>query len=317
MIVRSLVLILVCAWAVPAAAQVRIVATGGDGLARRLAAELRARGYDVEPAESPRATVTAVVETTDLPPRIRLCTPDAQALVCETLEGDGSSVLVLQAIEVLRARLGEPGTAAPSPEPDPEPEPEPAPAVEPPACPVCPAPTPHRSVLEARIGPTVLLPASGIDTGAGAAIELEWAIDPWLALGLGGLVSLADPTAGTADASASFATRAAWLSIDLRVPEPVLGGHHLLLGLAASLAGADVSARAAEPLDERPTALTAFAPMARATFVAHLIDRLRLGVGARVGVALPQPVLLFGDVEVARWGAPLWTLEVTLGAAVD
>lgn len=313
MIVRSLVLFLVCAWAVPAAAQVRIVATGGDGLARRLAAELRARGYDVEPAESPRATVDAVVETTDLPPRIRLCTPEAQALVCETLEGDGSSVLVLQAIEVLRARLGEPGTEAPQPEPEPDPEP----AIEPPACPTCPAPTPHRSELEARIGPIVLLPASGIDTGAGAAIELEWAIDPWLALGLGGLVSLADPTASTADASASFATRAAWLSIDLRVPEAVLGGHHLLLGLAASLAGADVSARAAAPLDERPAALTAFLPMARATFVAHLIDRLRLGVGARVGVALPQPVLLFGDVEVARWGAPLWTLEVTLGAAVD
>src|SRR5690606_1219943 len=90
---------------------------------------------------------------------------------------------------------------------------------------------------------------------------------------------------------------------------------HLLIGGAAGVAGVDVRASAAPPFAARSTSLASAMLLAHVTLVVHVIDRLELLVGVRAGSALPQPVLLFGGDEIARWGAPFVALE--LGAAAD
>jgi hypothetical protein len=88
----------------------------GGALGRRLAAELRTRGYEVrmlapDEASLEGSDVQALVWTTDLPARLRLCAVTrAGALRCEELAEGDASLLVLQGVEVLRAHLGEPGT---------------------------------------------------------------------------------------------------------------------------------------------------------------------------------------------------------------
>jgi hypothetical protein len=297
----------------------------GGALGRRLAAELRTRGYEVrmlapDEASLEGSDVQALVWTTDLPARLRLCAVTrAGALRCEELAEGDASLLVLQGVEVLRAHLGEPGTPLETQPRESQAETAEAEVAPPPApaCPEDPSPSAwRRRIVDVGAGPVLLVPTSTLGAGVGLTLFATWSPDPWIALSLGGLMSLFDPALSVASGSASFATRAVWVELDLRIPEALLGGHHLLVGLAAGLGGAEVHPGAAAPFDERPAALTAFLPMVRAAFVAHLLDWLFLSVGARVGAALPQPVLFFGGDEVARWAAPLVAIELGLSVAL-
>lgn len=323
---RGLLFGCMLAWALvlasSAEAQVGIVESpDGAGLARRLAAELRGRGYAVRSLSPELAVldgqVEALVWTSDAPPGLRLCAlTRAGVLRCEELRDEDGSVLVLLAMEVLRAHLGEPRTSSSEPVEPPE-EVEEAASEEAIAPETCPEPIESRRTVELGAGVALLPPTSSLGVGFGVMAMVNWSPDPFVAFEVGGLVSLIDPTLSRDASSASFSTRMGWLGGDLRLPETLLGGHHLLVGLAVAVAGAEVHPGAAAPLDERALALTTFMPMARAAFVAHLDARLRVHVGARVGAALPQPVLFFADTEVARWGAPYWALELALAVALD
>jgi hypothetical protein len=84
----------------------------------------------------------------------------------------------------------------------------------------------------------------------------------------------------------------------------------LLLGAQIACGGSEIHARPSPSFAALDGAFTAAILMARATFVLRVVEGVGLSLGARVGGALPQPVLVFDGREVARWGAPLASLEM-------
>ena len=290
-----------------------VAGAAAEPIARRLAAELRGRGYRVRtvalPIEADRFAelegLDASAWVEDAPPRVRVCVL-ASERPCEALADAEVAVLLIRAVESLRAQLDDPSGEA-SAEP---PAPEPPPRAPPPPPPPPPA---HRWSL--AVAGSAVLPTSSLSTGAGAAVVLAWSPDPWLGLELGGFADLIAPEVSDARGVAVVDARMAWIGASLRIPETVLGGHHLLIGGAAGVAGVDVRASAAPPFAARSTSLASAMLLAHVTLVVHVIDRLELLIGVRAGSALPQPVLLFGGDEIARWGAPFVALE--LGAAAD
>lgn len=300
--------------ALPASAAAQLVGVAsGDvhgTLARRLSAELRARGYDVrdltrETAETPVDLLDAIAWANDEPASVRICVSAAlgRAPGCETIEDPDDAVLLLRAVELLRAHLGDAAPRAPAPpvETRDEAPPEPPPS--------------RIDAWSLAFAASLVPPVDTLSTGLGVSAALAWSPDPWLALELGGFASLVDPRVDDASGSASFAARMLWLGADLRVPPELLGGHRVLIGGEVGAAFVEVHARAAPPLEARDQTVVALMLLARAAVVFHLAPRVGLLLGARVGGALPRPAFAFDAREVARWGAPLVTVD--LGVVVD
>ena len=291
-----------------------VAGAAAEPIARRLAAELRGRGYRVRtvalPIEADRFSelegLDASAWVEDAPPRVRVCVLASEP-PCEALADTEVAVLLIRAVESLRAQLDDPSGEASAEPPAPAPEPAPVPAPPPPPSPQ------HRWSL--AVAGSAVMPTSSLSSGAGAAVVLAWSPEPWLGLELGGFADLIAPEVSDARGIAVVDARMAWIGASLRIPETLLGGHHLLIGGAAGVAGVDVRASAAPPFAARSSALASAMLLAHVTMVVHVIDRLQLLVGVRAGSALPQPVLLFGGEEIARWGAPFVALE--LGAAAD
>jgi hypothetical protein len=317
--IRALAFVVALALAPAARAdppEVGVVAgAAAEPIARRLAAELRGRGYRVRtvalPIEADRFSelegLDASAWVEDAPARVRVCVL-ASERPCEALADPEVAVLLIRAVESLRAQLDDPSGEASAEPPAPVPEPA-APVPAPPP----PAPPAHRWSL--AVAGSAVMPTSSLSTGAGASVVLAWSPDPWLGLELGGFADLIAPEISDARGTAVVDARMAWIGASLRIPETLLGGHHLLVGAAAGVAGVDVRATATPPFSGRSTSLASAMLLAHITMVVHVIDRLQLLVGVRAGSALPQPVLVFGGEEIARWGAPFVALE--LGAAAD
>jgi hypothetical protein len=147
----------------------------------------------------------------------------------------------------------------------------------------------------------------------GAEAMLAFSPDPWwgvLAYGwLGALeAQVSDPTG-----QASIAARLIGLEAHVRIPEAVLGGHHLLIGGGASFASADIHASAMPPLAARSTSIALLLATLSTTLVLHLIDRVELWLGVRAGFAIPAPLIVFTDRDVARWGAPWLSVSTGVG----
>jgi hypothetical protein len=299
--IRAAAALLVLALASPAAAQDVGVHAEGDGhrLARRLVAELGARGYDVHDLAAETValdTLDAVLWARDEPPHVRVCVSasDARPIDCEDLDGDGDDVLLIRTIELVRAHLGDPAPAIPAAVPPPEPPPAP----------------PPRREWELGVAGAALLPTGNFSTGAAAVVAIDWVPDPWLAIELGGLASLVDATVDAAAGSASTSPRMAWLGVDLRIPESLLAGHHLAIGAQAGCGGSELHARPTATFSAHDSSFVALVLLTRASFVLRIVDGVGLSIGTRVGAALPQPVLVFDGHDVATWGAPFADLEL-------
>src|SRR6185369_13174706 len=186
-------------------------------------------------------------------PSLRVCTPASGERVesCEDLADPDETVLVVRGVELVRALVGD----ARRPPPD-------ARVVVPPI----PATPPGSSPFDLAVAGAVLVPTSGFGTGGAVVVALDWSPDPWLGLELGGLATFADPVVDDPAGSASASSRAVWLGADLRIPPTVLGGHRLLLGLAAACAGAELHARPAPGFTSMDGPLVALMLLARATF---------------------------------------------------
>jgi hypothetical protein len=312
---RALELGLVCssllAGVMPARADApMVVVIAGEGagpLASRLSAELRSRGYltrershELAGEISDDADAYARVDTG--PPRVRVCLLRVER-ACEELAEADPSLLLIRAIETLRALLDDPSTTAP-----------PRPIERVPVAPTA-VPAARTYTAELAILATAMVPTSGVAFGAGAEVLFHLSWYRWLALELGGLLSALDPRVESTAGGASVATRLLWLAAYLRIPERVLGGHHLLIGGGAGIAGADVQADAEPPFEARSSSFVGLLVFGSAMFALHVHDRISLLAGGRLGAVLPQPVLFFAETEVARVAAPLVTLE--LGVAVD
>lgn len=279
----------------------------GEGrLSRRLSSELRARGYTTRALGTNDHAfrldgLDAVLSAHDEPPMVRVCVAVAAPRAhCESLTDEDESVLLIRAIELVRAHLGEPAGRADELHRREPPVPAATPAVR------------RTQQWEIGLAASILPPTGGFSIGAGATATLGFAPHPLIGVELGGLVSLLDPSVGDASGSVSASSRMAWLGIDVRIPESVLAGHRLVFGLAAACAGAELHVSAAPELKARQGALVALALMGRAGLIVHLVDAVGLAIGVRAGAALPQPVLLFEAREVARWGAPFVMLELGL-----
>src|SRR6185369_283737 len=118
--------------------------------------------------------------------------------------------------ELVRAHLGDPTPSGPPPPPPEEPPP--------------PAEVPRSDAWNLGIAGSVIVPTGQLSTGAAAVVTLDWSPDPWLALEVGGMLSVVDSVVNDAAGSASVSPRLAWLGVDLRVPESELAGHRLALG---------------------------------------------------------------------------------------
>lgn len=316
--IRCLAFLTALAVGAPARADAPIVGVvsgeRGQPIARRLEAELRARGYRVRSVELPiRAETFSELEgldasawVDDAPPRVRVCVLGSSR-PCEALTDPDVTVVLIRAVESIRAQLDAPMREPASP-------PAPSEPARPPAPPTSPAVIPeHRWAL--MVEATLIVPTSSLSTAAGAQVVLSWSPDPWLELQLGGLATLLAPEVADARGTAVVDARIAWIGGSLRIPEALLAGHVLLLGGAAGISSVDLRATATPPFEARSSSMTGAVLLAHATLVVRVIDRLELVVGLRAGSVLPQPVIVFEDREVARWGAPFVGIEV--GAAAD
>jgi hypothetical protein len=266
-----------------------IAAVEESALARRLSAELRTRGYDVRPLDAAR-DLAAILTVEDEPPSIRVCVVGAD---CETLSDRDASVLLIRAVEVVRARVGEPRPSEP-------------PVVE--TAPVRAEPAVHRFDIALTLG--LLPPTGGFSTGLAASLAFDWSPAPALSFELGGLLGFVDPNVDDASGSATAGARLVWLGADLVLPESVLAGNRLLFGLAAALAVTELDADARPPLEAFEDTAVSLLLLARTAFVVRIVERVGLMLGVRAGLALPRPVVVFDRREVAAWGAPFVTVDL-------
>jgi hypothetical protein len=311
-IARALALLVLVVASRPTLGAAQIVGVASDdasgSLARRLSAELRARGYDTRDlsradAETPTDVLDALAWAHDEPASVRVCVTAApgRAPGCETLDDADATLLSLRAVELVRAHLGDPHPRAATIEPE-------APD------PVAP-PRPSRSRADAwslSLAFALAPPIDALSTSLGVSGGLAWSPDPWLELEVGGFVSALDARVDDPAGGASFAARALWLGGGLRVPPEVLGGHRIVIGGGVSLAGAEVHARATTPLEARDTAFVTALLFARVATVLRLAPRIGLLLAVRVGGSLPRPSFVFDAREVARWGAPFVLAEAGL-----
>jgi hypothetical protein len=323
--VRALALFAVLLVAAPASAQrgVEVVVEGAadDALARRLRSELAAREYAAlgrEPTvgEDPQALAEAVLAQRVggyvhvAPTSVEVCARRVRdgALRCERVDRAlGDDLVVLQVVEVLRARLLGAVVEAPV-----EPEPEAPVAIEEP-----PAPEPARepairAELDVALGTTIPVdgspPSLDARLAAGLRIERTWALRVWARLPF--VSTRVEAPEGAADLVARTIGLEGALALDVGAPWS--------LELAVAIAGGwltaigDATSGVADANVETGYALLAASVAPRVELASGLALLLRVGVGA----SLPTPVIRFGARDVARFGAPWLTAELGLSATV-
>ncbi len=298
---------------------VELEAGEDDPLARRLRAELGARGYDVssrapdapEQDASERASevlarrVGGYVRVSET--RAEVCArrvPDG-ALRCEPVDRSaGDDLVVLTVVEILRARLLGASTEAP--------EPEPPVVVAPPA----PEPEPPRSTLrfelELALGTTI--PFDGATPSLDSRIALGVAIDPtWSVRAWGRLPWIAervDAPEGAADLRAHLVGLEVAASIDVGSPWAIE------LGALAAGGWLEAIGDAVSGVDDANVTAPLFLAGAHASIALGVLDALALALRASVGWSVPTPVVRFGARDVARYGAPFVAVDLVARARV-
>jgi hypothetical protein len=280
---------------------------GGERLAMRLAAELRASGYQTVESDSGVEPADALAIVEGDPPRVRVCVRGD----CEELSDSEPTIVLIRAVEALRARLAHTisASAAAAEAEAGQPGTPPAPAVEP--------ESPEHTVWELALAASFGIPTSSATLAIGADLALAWAPDPWGGVMLHGSLGALDAEVTDAAGRASISPRVIGLEGHLRIPESVLAGHHLWIGAGVALVSADVRASAEPPFAARSASVVAAMITVSTALAIRLVDRLALWLSARVGYAIPTPVVVFADREVARWGAPLVALAAGVAIAID
>ncbi len=226
---------------------------------------------------------------------------------------DSDDVVVLRAVELLRASLRETDadevqTAERTPEPPIEPDPPPRP--ESPLSPASP-PTSPRWVLD--LGPAISGAPGGVGVAAHVAGGLRFMIRPRVGVRLGALAPTVGPRVEADEGSARVlvAHIEAGPHFGLRAPDkrvqPDLG-----VGVGLSIVRLDGSADA--PFVGTTDHVFGFVGRVGAgvAFLVHRNVAIRLDAG--VGLTGPTPRVAFGDRTVARWGQPFGRGGIALEA---
>ncbi|MBK8173360.1 MAG: hypothetical protein IPK60_23915 [Sandaracinaceae bacterium] len=285
-----------------------------QALQRRLISELRVRGYATHAIDDASALegLGAAVWIRGAPLRARLCTLRTTPHCEELLESD-AAVLLIRVVETVRAQLGEPGAIAADEERRRAPsvvapqlsEGEQPGQVDLDASTSAPPTQQSSSPLALSLHASLPLPVRGLSTGLNAELLLEWNLGDTVGLEVGGATSLLSPEVGDATGSASVSSSLVWVGAHVRFLEGALGGHAFLLGLGVGVGSAEIRASAAAPFQERSTSEFFALAVARLALTLRVSDRVAIEPGVVVGVALPAPVLVFAEREVAHVFAPL------------
>jgi hypothetical protein len=310
----------------------------GDPVSHRIQAELRALRFEVPevvvaPEPPSRARLEELARSAEAVAAVRVAPSSAgvevwivdrmtkktvlrEIVTDDTLSPGGVAAIALRVVELLRASVMElDAPRAPSGEVAPPPQirelltPPTADAPTPPL----PARLPSPPVLSIELGPAALVSPGGLDPAGDLALALH--LRP--AAGPGATLFVLFPL------------------IPSRVsgPEGVAAAHPGLLGAAfrwvfapaqsrwTASAGAGVAglwlhvdATPAPRYVASAADLFTFAPFARAGAGYAAAPRLRIRTDVLAGLAMPRPVIVFGDRIAAAWGRPFFapTLGIEL-----
>lgn len=284
-----------------------------SALRPRLVAELRVRGYATTELRDPGAleNLDAAVWLSDSPAHARICSL-AGTPRCEEITDPDSSVLLIRIVEAVRAELAAHELATPAAPPPPQAsdaeEPHPIAAV----LPTPPAPATNESPFTLALAPALDLPLRGLTSSLHVGVHVEWQAVEALAFEVGASTRIVPASvsdeAGTADVNTSIA----WLAASLRAfGQP--RSSSMLVSLGIGLGNASINAQATAPFVDR-TASEWFAyAFTRLVLRIPVTTRVSFDLGAELGAALPAPVVVFADREVAHVHQP--RVSLTAGVA--
>jgi hypothetical protein len=304
-------------------------------VARRLAAELEALGFDrivaPPPATLSPSELGSIARSLGVVAAIRIVPSHtgAEVWIVDRVTGKTllrevlleptepsrrADVLAVRAVELLRASLIEVEAAHPS-RGDVPPPPAVREIVEretrrPTAAPR-PAP-PGADVFRVSAAPGLAWSPGGVPANVHPTLAVHWtALSPRLGFGAIALLpTVAREVCGDEGcASFSTASMAADVELELASPRAVV---RPALGLAFGAVWARMGGDAIVPRDGADVDVLAALALGHAGLAVRIADPLALRADGSIGVTLPRVAMEFGDRLVATWGRPL--LLVTLGA---
>jgi len=233
-------------------------------------------------------------------------------LLREFVTGPGRSVddvVALQAVELLRARLGElqftpkPPASGHSPPPPP------------PAVPSLPPP-PDLPRLWLELGPGIAASPGGLGVTAHAALGLRWRVAPHFGVDVWGSLPITRASVEEREGSADVAPwlfgadASAWLF-------PPRANWQLAGAVGIGAAHLAIEGHAEPPFTSQTDSLTTALPFLRLSLERRLGARFALGLDSVVGLAIPRPAIRFSGREVAEWGRPVVLSVLSCGVALD
>jgi hypothetical protein len=320
-------------------------------IARRLHAELGAAGFEVvaEPAsmeETSRpaleraareAGAVAALRVRQLPGSVEVWVTDrvtGKTVLREVVlppEGandvDRDALVAVRVVELLRASLleiesslpprGEVATppaaaralVAPVRKPAP-PAPAPAPV------PTIVAETPAPPRLRVGLGPAVGLSPGGFGPSGQAVLDLRYAPVPHLDVALA-VVAPIVPVGVEADVGSATVVFTQFGAEVAFVLAPVDSEWNAALGVGTALSWMHVDGSADPPFEEHADDLLTAFPYARLLGSYGLSRIVRLVLDARIGGALPRPVVSIADRAEASWGRPAAIVGLDLEIGID